>query len=230
MSGWVSLHRKILDWEWYDDANVCRLFIHCLLKANHQHKKWKGIDIQRGQFITSLDKLSKETGLSVSQVRTCLKKLKSTGEIASKSHTQHTVITVLSYDSHQSNDKQDSKPLAYESQANDKPIATTNNDNNGNNENKDDKPAVKPSRFAPPSTKEVLDYMTERGYPYPKEAESFVDYYSSNGWKVGKNPMKDWKAATRNWTKKLTKKQVAQKYAPPNTRTEEQIKNDWGLL
>lgn len=215
MSGWVSLHRKILDWEWYDDANVCRLFIHCLLKANHQHKKWKGIDIQRGQFITSLDKLSKETGLSVSQVRTCLKKLKSTGEIASKSHTQHTVITVLSYDSHQSNDKQDSKPLAYESQANDKPIATTNNDNNGNNENKDDKPAVKPSRFAPPSTKEVLDYMTERGYPYPKEAESFVDYYSSNGWKVGKNPMKDWKAATRNWTKKLIQKQVAPTYTPP---------------
>ena len=71
------------------------------------------------------------------------------------------------------------------------------------------------SRFAPPSTKEVLDYMTERGYPYPKEAESFIDYYSSNGWKVGKNPMKDWKAATRNWTKKLTKKQVATTYTPP---------------
>ena len=57
--------------------------------------------------------------------------------------------------------------------------------------------------------------MTERGYPYPKEAESFVDYYSSNGWKVGKNPMKDWKAATRNWTKKLTQKQVAPTYTPP---------------
>lgn len=65
-------------------------------------------------------------------------------------------------------------------------------------------------RFAPPSLKEVLNYMTERGYPYPKEAESFIDYYSSNGWKVGKNPMKDWKAATRNWTKKLTKQSVPQ--------------------
>ena len=42
--------------------------------------------------------------------------------------------------------------------------------------------------------------------------------------------MKDWKAATGNWTKKLTKKQVAQKYAPPNTRTEDQIKSDWDLL
>lgn len=136
MSGWVSLHRKILDWEWYDDANACRLFIHCLLKANHQDKKWKGIDIQRGQFITSLDKLSKETGLSVSQIRTCLKKLKSTGEIASKSHTQHTVITVLSYDSYQCNDKQNDKSVAYESQTNSKRVTTTNNDNKENNENK----------------------------------------------------------------------------------------------
>lgn len=72
------------------------------------------------------------------------------------------------------------------------------------------KPEVKPKRFAPPSLKDVLDYMTERGYPYQKEAESFIDYYSSNGWKVGKNAMRDWKAATRNWTKKLTKSSVNQ--------------------
>ncbi|AUR97048.1 protein of unknown function DUF4373 [Vibrio phage 1.236.O._10N.261.52.C4] len=70
-------------------------------------------------------------------------------------------------------------------------------------------------RFAPPSLKDVLDYMTERGYPYPNEAESFIDYYSSNGWKVGRNQMKDWKAATRNWTKKLTKKQPVQHQMPP---------------
>ncbi|AUR91847.1 hypothetical protein NVP1165O_47 [Vibrio phage 1.165.O._10N.261.51.B7] len=136
MSGWISLHRKILEWEWYDDTNVCRLFIHCLLKANHQQKKWKGIEINRGQFITSLDRLSSETGLTVSQIRTCLKKLKSTNEIASKSHTQHTVISIVSYESYQGDDKRISKPVASESQTNDKRIATTNNDNKENKENK----------------------------------------------------------------------------------------------
>lgn len=136
MSGWISLHRKILDWEWYDDTNVCRLFIHCLLKANHQSKKWKGICIERGQFITSLDKLSLETGLSVSQIRTCLKKLKSTNEIASKSHTQHTVISIVSYDSYQCNDKQVDRQSTFESQTYDKPMTTTNNENNGDNDNK----------------------------------------------------------------------------------------------
>ena len=88
-------------------------------------------------------------------------------------------------------------------------------ENDSDNEKDSDSKKDKPKRFAPPSLKDVLDYMTERGYPYPKEAESFIDYYSSNGWKVGKNAMKDWKAATRNWTKKLTKKQVVQPIEPP---------------
>ena len=83
-------------------------------------------------------------------------------------------------------------------------------ENDSDNEKDSDSKKDKPKRFAPPSLKDVLDYMTERGYPYHKEAESFIDYYSSNGWKVGKNAMKDWKAASRNWTKKLTKKQVVQ--------------------
>ncbi|AUR89847.1 hypothetical protein NVP1133O_46 [Vibrio phage 1.133.O._10N.222.51.E4] len=143
MSGWISLHRKILEWEWYDDANVCRLFIHCLLKANHQQKKWKGIEINRGQFITSLDRLSSETGLTVSQIRTCIKKLKSTNEIASKSHTQHTVITIVSYESYQGDDKRVGKRVTDESQTNDKRMTTTNNDNKENKENKH----ISPSRF-----------------------------------------------------------------------------------
>ncbi len=210
MSGWVSLHRKILEWEWYDDTNVCRLFIHCLLKANHQHKKWKGIDINRGQFITSLDKLSRETGLSVSQIRTCLKKLKSTGEIASKSHTQHTVITIVSYDSHQGNDKRDSNQVTYESQTSDKQIATTNNDNKENNENK-----VK--RFTPPSVDEVYSHMVEKDFPYRKEAESFVNFYESKGWVVGKTKMKNWKSAATNWANRsnLPKKKAAQQQSKP---------------
>lgn len=83
-------------------------------------------------------------------------------------------------------------------------------ENDSDNEKDSDSKKDKPKRFAPPSLKDVLDYMTERGYPYQKEAESFIDYYSSNGWKVGKNAMRDWKAATRNWTKKLTKSSVNQ--------------------
>jgi len=54
-------------------------------------------------------------------------------------------------------------------------------------------------RFHPPTVDEVEAYCLERNNKV--NAERFVDYYTSNGWKVGKNPMKDWKAAVRSWEK-----------------------------
>lgn len=53
------------------------------------------------------------------------------------------------------------------------------------------------SRFAPPTVDDVKAYCFERGNNV--DPQRFVDYYTSNGWKVGKNPMKDWKATVRNW-------------------------------
>lgn len=52
-------------------------------------------------------------------------------------------------------------------------------------------------RFVPPSLDEVTAYCTERNNTV--DPEGFIDFYTSNGWKVGKNPMKDWKAAVRSW-------------------------------
>lgn len=54
-------------------------------------------------------------------------------------------------------------------------------------------------RFVPPTVEEVEAYINEKGYSI--DAHKFVDYYTANGWKVGKNPMKDWKAAVRNWSR-----------------------------
>ena len=53
------------------------------------------------------------------------------------------------------------------------------------------------SRMARPSLEEVQAYISEKGYHI--DAQRFIDYYESNGWKVGRNPMKDWKAAIRSW-------------------------------
>ena len=55
-------------------------------------------------------------------------------------------------------------------------------------------------RFAPPTVQQVSEYCLENGYSV--EPERFVDYYKSNGWKVGKSQMKDWKAAVRNWAQR----------------------------
>lgn len=65
-------------------------------------------------------------------------------------------------------------------------------------ENTADKPPR--TRFSPPTVEEVHAYCKEKGYTI--DPQRFVDYYTSNGWKVGKNPMKDWKATVRNWSGK----------------------------
>jgi hypothetical protein len=54
-------------------------------------------------------------------------------------------------------------------------------------------------RFTPPTPDQVREYIAEKGYSV--DAEKFVDFYESKGWFVGKNKMKDWKAAVRNWAR-----------------------------
>ena len=62
------------------------------------------------------------------------------------------------------------------------------------------KPPRQPQRLIPPTVEEVRAYAAQRGDPLDPEA--FMDYYTANGWKVGRNPMKDWKAAARTWARK----------------------------
>ncbi len=58
----------------------------------------------------------------------------------------------------------------------------------------------KRKNFIKPTIEEVKEYCLERNNNI--DAENFIDYYNSNGWKVGKNPMKDWKATIRTWERR----------------------------
>lgn len=100
-NGWIKLHRKILDWEWFTSPSTLQLFIYLLLRANKEDKKWRGILIKRGQLVTSVATISEETKLSTQQVRTSLNRLKSTNEITSKTTNRFTLVTVCKYESYQ---------------------------------------------------------------------------------------------------------------------------------
>jgi hypothetical protein len=67
---------------------------------------------------------------------------------------------------------------------------------------KNDKNANNRATFVAPTVEQVQSYMTEKGTSDFNEAETFVDFYSSKGWLVGKAKMKNWKAAVRNWLKR----------------------------
>ena len=69
-----------------------------------------------------------------------------------------------------------------------------------------DKPPTRHS-FSPPSVDDVREYCREKGYNV--DPERFVDYYTSNGWMVGRNRMKDWKSAVRNWNRKNEKEHLS---------------------
>lgn len=98
------------------------------------------------------------------------------------------------------------------------PIPNINTDINPNNKqhcnnNKADKPPR--TRFVPPSLEDVQSYCRERQNDV--DAQRFIDYYTSNGWKVGKNSMKDWKAAVRNWERSDTAKPASKQQDKPSS-------------
>ena len=99
--GFIVLQRKILSWDWYKDSNTKAVFLHLLLTANYEPGEWRGVKIKVGQRITSISKLSNELDLSFKEIRTALKHLQKTGEVACESTSQYTVITIKNYERYQ---------------------------------------------------------------------------------------------------------------------------------
>ena len=200
--GWIKLHSKMQKWGWYDSPDTLALWIHILLSANYKKTEWHGEIYEEGSFPTSIEKLSIETGLSCRAVRTCLERLKKTGEISVISTNKGTKINVVKWaeyqghpdDTDMQNDKPDDKQTTNERQANDKQTTTITEYKNKRIEDINNK------RFKKPTVEEIREYCRERGNSI--DPEQFWNYYESNGWKVGKNAMKDWRACIRSsWEK-----------------------------
>ena len=199
MNGRIAIDRQIMEWEWWGDINVFRLWMVILMLANWQDKKWQGKTIKRGSFVTSYASLSEASGLTLQQTRTAINKLKSTGEIEQIVTNKYQVIIVVNYEKYQENFGNANNQITDNQQSNNNQITNNqqqlNKDNKGNKENKE-----KERRFTPPTLSEVQEYIQEKGYHI--DAESFIDFYESKGWMIGKSKMKDWKASVRTWEKR----------------------------
>ena len=197
MKGYIQIHRQILEWEWFDDHNTFRLFMYLLLKANHKQRKYKGTTIKAGELVTGLSVLSDQTGLSVQQIRTSIKRLKSTNEITSTSSSKGTKIQVVNYCKYQLLTSE----LTVKQQTNNKQIAANNNVNNVNNVNKDSVPSVE----------EYLKHALKRK-PNVCPEDGKLRYYSwvDNDWSINRNgintPIKNWKSTLTNTLKYLNER------------------------
>ena len=212
----IKLYDQITKWEWYQNGNTCRLFIHLLLKANYADSRFEGKVIRRGEVMTSLPRLIRETGMTAREIRTALDHLKTTGEVTSRTTPRYHVITVVKYDEYQgetgettderqTSDRQPTderqttvRQATDDRQHHKKNIEEYRNTAEGTEEREgEDGPGA---GFSPPTVTEVADYVNAQGLRMV--SQEFVDYYQSNGWRVGSNPMRDWRAAARTWARR----------------------------
>lgn len=142
--GWICMHRDLKNWEWYKEPATCKLFIHLLLEANHSDGSHKGTIVKTGQIKTGRHLLSYETGLSEQQVRTSLKRLKSTNEITIKAFSKYSIISITNWAKYQSKGYEQpatqpttNQQLTSNQPATNQQLTTNNNVNNENNVNKD---------------------------------------------------------------------------------------------
>ena len=194
-NGFIALHRSLLSWGWHTDPATGWLFVNLLLMANWTDSEWQGMTIERGQLVTGRKALAAQTGLSEQTVRTSLNRLKSTNEITIASTNKFSVITIVNYGKFQDVPEMPTSTLTS-NLTNNQPAA--NQQLTTNEQEKQGEQGIKPrKRFTPPSVDEVAAYCRERGNAV--DAQRFVDFYASKGWKVGNAGMKDWHAAVRNW-------------------------------
>lgn len=128
MASWIKIYRELLQWEWFEKSEMVHLFIYLLLKASCEDKQWQGILVKRGQLITSNASLSRDLKLSAQQVRTCIKRLISTGEITYQATNRYALITICNYERYQENKS------ASNEQNNEQPNYQATSEQRANNE------------------------------------------------------------------------------------------------
>ena len=206
MVSFVKLIRSILDWEWYQDPVVFRLYIHLLLRANYTTKKWQGTLVQRGQLITSIDHLARELNLSTQQIRTGIKKLKSTGYITVKTTNKFSLVTIVDYEKTQGNQSTINNPnnnqTTDDQQSTHKQITTTKEGKNFKENNKETikrrkkdfkNDVFKHSQYSNKILNEFFNYWSQINLTTFKMKWEDSKYFEV------KNRLKSWKTKEETW-------------------------------
>ena len=201
--GFIYIDRQIDDWRWRNNAVVLGLWTHILLSANWKDGWFLGYHIPRGSYATSIRRMAEDTGVSEKTIRKWLKRFEEDGQIEIRGTNRFTVIKVINYDKYQNYEYQAGEQRSEQRSEQGSDQSTEQRSEQGLDNRKNNKEVKKEKKekniFVPPSREEVRDYCEERhNFVDP---DRFVDYYTANGWMVGRNKMKDWKATVRTWEK-----------------------------
>ena len=199
INGYARVPRALLESDWSDEPETFLVLLRLIIGANFKETGWRGVHLMPGEIIISLSGLSSQSGLSVRKIRTAINRLKTTGYLTCETTNRYTRIFLTDKaffrECSSESDTLDDTPIDNQS------TCERQQRKNDKNDKKVDSPR---KRFTPPTVEDVTSYCRERGNAV--DAQRFVDFYASKGWKVGNAGMKDWHAAVRNWERRDSKR------------------------
>ena len=205
--GWIKLPRSIMDDPIYfaEPFTRAQAWIDLLLLANYADGyfivRGNRVNVKRGQIGRSQQNLAERWKWSRGKVDRFLTEMETEGRIIQQKSRLTTLISIVNFESMYSMIQQTEQQAEQQTEQqtdinNNNKIKNNNNIISSNIEDR-----KKPQkRFVPPTLEEVQSYIVEKGYSV--DAESFIAFYQSKNWYVGKNKMKDWKAAIVTWEKR----------------------------
>lgn len=206
--GYIKMYRSILDNPIVcKDSEVFAIWCYLLLEATHNEYETlfgnERIVVKKGQLITSRKSISNHFKINESKCERVFTLLKNEQMIEQQSSTKNRLFTILNWDKYQIGEQQNELQVNNNRTTSEQQVNTNNNYKNIKNDNNDKNNTLKNKdtvRFVKPNLDEIRDYILDDNLNV--DANTFYDYYESNGWVVGKNKMKDWKATLRNWSRK----------------------------
>ena len=195
MSGWIKIHRCISN-NWLYTEKRCfsrfEAWIDILMTVNFADAqvliKGKLYQVKRGQSILSMDSWANRWNWDKSKVRRFFELLKKDSMITINTDTITTQLTVCNYESYQDEQHTDKPQTKRKRNANETQTTSIKEE-----EEEIEEQEEKRDRFKAPTLEELKNEFPNL------DAQRFHDFYSSKGWMIGKNKMKDWRAAARNW-------------------------------
>lgn len=160
-SGWICVHRQLLDNPIFKNDKLFRVFMYCLLKASHSdHDQLVGdviVPVKEGQFVSGRKSISSATNLTEQNVRTALVKLEKLKILTIKATNKFSIISIVNWNKYQQNNQQvtSSQPTSNQQ------VTTNNNGNNGNNEDNGNKDNSGKQSLPPCPHQEILKAWSE---------------------------------------------------------------------
>ena len=225
--GFIMIDRSILEDDMYFSEKFTRMQAYmdlCLLaafKSRTFYIRGNKVELQPMQVAKSVRDLADRWQWSVNKVRGYLYELEKGDYIDTQKTSVNQIITIKKYIVvNTQNDTQiNTQTNTQNDTQTDTPIIKNNNVNNENKEIVIESVVVsneqqtlpiptkekkrRSSVFVKPTLEECIAYANEKGFNW--DASRFYNYYESNGWRVGRNPMKNWKAAMSSWNTKEPK-------------------------